>query len=65
MQLQDSGRWTDAATLAATHLEGSDYARSFLLPVFVFLRIGYSNCFDLALTSVYLSLSTQGIAEVG
>ncbi|KAG7559478.1 Quinoprotein alcohol dehydrogenase-like superfamily [Arabidopsis thaliana x Arabidopsis arenosa] len=26
-QLQDSGRWTDAATLAATHLEGSDYAR--------------------------------------
>ncbi|VVB04815.1 unnamed protein product [Arabis nemorensis] len=26
-QLQDSGRWTDAATLAASHLEGSDYAR--------------------------------------
>ncbi|XP_010535861.1 PREDICTED: WD repeat-containing protein 11 [Tarenaya hassleriana] len=26
-QLQDSGRWTDAATLAATHLQGSDYAR--------------------------------------
>ncbi|KAK6945118.1 hypothetical protein RJ641_026220 [Dillenia turbinata] len=26
-QLQDAGCWTDAATLAATHLEGSDYAR--------------------------------------
>ncbi|KAF7838752.1 WD repeat-containing protein 11-like isoform X1 [Senna tora] len=26
-QLQDAGYWTDAATLAATHLEGSDYAR--------------------------------------
>ncbi|XP_075490715.1 uncharacterized protein LOC142529161 isoform X3 [Primulina tabacum] len=26
-QLQDAGRWTDAATLAATHLKGSDYAR--------------------------------------
>lgn len=27
MQLQDAGCWTDAATLAATHLKGSDYAR--------------------------------------
>nr|GFA66448.1 hypothetical protein [Tanacetum cinerariifolium] len=27
-QLQDAGCWTDAATLAATHLKGSDYARS-------------------------------------
>lgn len=26
-QLQDAGRWTDAATLAATHLQGSDHAR--------------------------------------
>lgn len=26
-QLQDAGYWTDAATLAATHLQGSDYAR--------------------------------------
>ncbi|KAG1346198.1 hypothetical protein COCNU_06G000270 [Cocos nucifera] len=26
-QLQDAGCWTDAATLAATHLHGSDYAR--------------------------------------
>ncbi|XP_039066370.1 uncharacterized protein LOC120211986 [Hibiscus syriacus] len=26
-QLQDSGCWTDAATLAAAHLKGSDYAR--------------------------------------
>ncbi|KAJ9688671.1 hypothetical protein PVL29_014362 [Vitis rotundifolia] len=25
-QLQDAGCWTDAATLAATHLKGSDYA---------------------------------------
>lgn len=46
MKLQDSGRWTDAATLAATHLEGSDYARSFLLPfhswiLFLFPRICY------------------------
>ncbi|VVB04812.1 unnamed protein product [Arabis nemorensis] len=32
-QLQDSGRWTDAATLAATHLEGSDYARALILYV--------------------------------
>lgn len=29
MQLQDAGCWTDAATLAATHLKGSDYARFF------------------------------------
>ncbi|KAJ8768132.1 hypothetical protein K2173_021072 [Erythroxylum novogranatense] len=29
-QLQDAGRWTDAATLAATHLKGSDYARVLL-----------------------------------
>lgn len=27
MQLQDAGCWTDSATLAATHLDGSDYAR--------------------------------------
>lgn len=27
MQLQDAGYWTDAATLAATHLQGSDYSR--------------------------------------
>ncbi|KAE8687454.1 WD repeat-containing protein 11-like isoform X2 [Hibiscus syriacus] len=26
-QLQDAGYWTDAATLAASHLKGSDYAR--------------------------------------
>lgn len=26
-QLQDAGCWTDAATLAATHLSGTDYAR--------------------------------------
>ncbi|KAK7264903.1 hypothetical protein RJT34_32516 [Clitoria ternatea] len=26
-QLQDAGCWADAATLAATHLQGSDYAR--------------------------------------
>nr|XP_043627885.1 WD repeat-containing protein 11-like isoform X2 [Erigeron canadensis] len=26
-QLQDAGYWTDAATLAATHLKGTDYAR--------------------------------------
>ncbi|KAG9156624.1 hypothetical protein Leryth_006611 [Lithospermum erythrorhizon] len=26
-QLQDAGCWTDAATLAATHLKGSDYER--------------------------------------
>lgn len=26
-QLQDAGCWTDAATLASTHLKGSDYAR--------------------------------------
>ncbi|KAL5150269.1 WD repeat-containing protein 11 [Glycine soja] len=26
-QLQDAGCWTDAATLAASHLKGSDYAR--------------------------------------
>lgn len=31
MQLQDAGCWTDAATLAATHLKGSDYARSLIL----------------------------------
>ncbi|KAK8931167.1 hypothetical protein KSP39_PZI016202 [Platanthera zijinensis] len=29
-QLQDSGCWIDAATLAATHLHGSDYARVLL-----------------------------------
>ncbi|OUZ99877.1 hypothetical protein BVC80_9067g66 [Macleaya cordata] len=29
-QLQDAGCWTDAATLAATHLHGSDYARVLL-----------------------------------
>ena len=27
LQLQDAGCWTDAATLAAAHLKGSDYAR--------------------------------------
>jgi hypothetical protein len=26
-QLQDAGCWNDAATLAASHLHGSDYAR--------------------------------------
>ncbi|KAL9249032.1 WD repeat-containing protein [Drosera capensis] len=30
-QLQDAGCWTDAATLAATHLKGSDYARALIL----------------------------------
>ncbi|CAB4319020.1 unnamed protein product [Prunus armeniaca] len=29
-QLQDAGCWTDAATLAAAHLKGSDYARVLL-----------------------------------
>ncbi|KAG6589836.1 WD repeat-containing protein 11, partial [Cucurbita argyrosperma subsp. sororia] len=29
-QLQDAGCWTDAATLAATHLKGSDYSRVLL-----------------------------------
>ncbi|KAL6585967.1 hypothetical protein OROMI_002611 [Orobanche minor] len=29
-QLQDAGCWTDAATLAATHLKGSDFARVLL-----------------------------------
>ncbi|KAL6006260.1 hypothetical protein ACLOJK_040306 [Asimina triloba] len=29
--LQDAGCWTDAATLAATHLSGSDYARALVL----------------------------------
>ncbi|EXB96864.1 hypothetical protein L484_016637 [Morus notabilis] len=32
-QLQDAGCWTDAATLAATHLKGSDYARALILYV--------------------------------
>lgn len=27
LQLQDAGCWADAATLAASHLKGSDYAR--------------------------------------
>lgn len=27
VQLQDAGCWTDAATLAAAHLKGSDYSR--------------------------------------
>ncbi|KAG8069699.1 hypothetical protein GUJ93_ZPchr0006g43817 [Zizania palustris] len=27
LQLQDAGCWVDAATLAASHLHGSDYAR--------------------------------------
>lgn len=27
LQLQDAGCWTDAATLAATHLRGADYSR--------------------------------------
>lgn len=35
MQLQDAGCWTDAATLAACHLRGSDYAR-FLTLFFIF-----------------------------
>ncbi|KAF3790620.1 WD repeat-containing protein 11 [Nymphaea thermarum] len=30
---QDAGYWTDAATLAATHLQGSDYARALMLYV--------------------------------
>lgn len=36
LQLQDAGCWTDAATLAATHLQGSDYAR--FDPLFFFLE---------------------------
>ncbi|KAF3624472.1 Transducin family protein / WD-40 repeat family protein isoform 2 [Capsicum annuum] len=32
-QLQDAGCWTDAATLAATHLKGTDYARALILYV--------------------------------
>lgn len=35
MQLQDAGCWTDAATLAATHLKGSDYARLFLIAKYI------------------------------
>ena len=31
MQLQDAGCWTDAATLAAAHLKGTDYSRSLSL----------------------------------
>lgn len=38
MQLQDAGYWTDAATLAAAHLKGSDYAR-FISVFFFFLAI--------------------------
>ena len=34
IQLQDAGCWTDAATLAATHLKGSDYARYLMLKDF-------------------------------
>ncbi|GFY99724.1 transducin family protein [Actinidia rufa] len=32
-QLQDAGCWRDAATLAASHLKGSDYARALILYV--------------------------------
>lgn len=33
-QLQDAGCWIDAATLAASHLHGSDYARYNLTMIF-------------------------------
>jgi len=40
MQLQDAGCWTDAATLAARHLKGSDYARFILvLAIRLFVHI--------------------------
>ncbi|XP_061350716.1 uncharacterized protein LOC133295864 isoform X2 [Gastrolobium bilobum] len=44
-QLQDAGCWADAATLAASHLKGSDYARfsySFLITD-VFVHINFSS----------------------
>lgn len=47
MQLQDAGCWTDAATLAASHLKGSDYAR--------FLLFLDNKCFcPHQLTSIYI-----------
>ena len=42
MQLQDAGCWTDSATLAATHLNGSDYARCPLLFFFT-VSIKFKN----------------------
>lgn len=49
MQLQDAGCWTDAATLAASHLKGSDYARFLLFP--------YNICFcPHKLTLIYRNL---------
>uniref|UniRef100_A0A2P2K3Z9 WD repeat-containing protein 11 n=1 Tax=Rhizophora mucronata TaxID=61149 RepID=A0A2P2K3Z9_RHIMU len=59
-QLQDAGRWTDAATLAATHLKGSDYARFWFLSSFktcvellgLLLLLG-SNVFPISLPCCY------------
>ena len=42
MQLQDAGCWTDAATLAAAHLKGTDYSRSLSVspsPVTYFVHV--------------------------
>lgn len=48
-QLQDAGCWSDAATLAATHLKGSDYARFILfLNNICFVHINY-NFFNLCM----------------
>lgn len=38
-QLQDAGCWIDAATLAASHLHGSDYARYNLTMTFYYMPI--------------------------
>lgn len=43
MQLQDAGCWTDAATLAARHLKGSDYGRFLLVhDNIIFVHINFS-----------------------
>jgi len=69
-QLQDAGRWIDAATLAATHLQGSDHARFVYVTVCRYLQIGtfwlhHSN----AIVSDFPTLITlrllQGLGEVG
>ncbi|KAL6954222.1 hypothetical protein U1Q18_028350 [Sarracenia purpurea var. burkii] len=41
-QLQDAGCWTDAATLAASHLKGSDYARALQ---FSYLESGHHSAY--------------------
>lgn len=47
MQLQDAGCWMDAATLAASHLKGSDYARFLLFPTFNLLQLFLMNIVNL------------------